>query len=47
MVIFYDMLQFQEHIQEVGWMPSSVGTNIFIGTVGKYLRLEVFRIVVK
>ena len=34
----------QEHIQNVGWMPGSTGTNIKIGTEGKALRLEAFRI---
>lgn len=41
------VLEVQEHIQEVGWMPVSTGTEIYIGTVGKSLRLEAFRIVVK
>ncbi len=38
------MLEVQEHIQDVGWMPSSKGTNIKIGTEGKSLRLEAFKI---
>ena len=38
------MLEVQEHIQNVGWMPSSKGTNIKIGTEGKSLRLEAFKI---
>lgn len=38
------MLEVQEHIQNVGWMPSSKGTNISIGTEGKSLRLEAFKI---
>lgn len=38
------MLEVQEHIQSVGWMPSSKGTNIKIGTEGKSLRLEAFKI---
>ena len=29
------MLEVQEHIESVGWMPSSKGTNIRIGTEGK------------
>lgn len=37
-------LEVQEHIEEVGWMPSSKGTNIRIGTEGKALRLEAFKI---
>lgn len=38
------MLEVQEHIQDIGWMPSSKGTNIKIGTEGKSLRLEAFKI---
>ena len=38
------ILNVQEHIQNVGWMPSSKGTNIKIGTEGKSLRLEAFKI---
>lgn len=38
------LLEVQEHIQNVGWMPSSKGTNIKIGTEGKSLRLEAFKI---
>ena len=37
-------LEVEEHIQSVGWMPSSKGTNIKIGTEGKSLRLEAFKI---
>lgn len=37
-------LEVEEHIQNVGWMPSSKGTNIKIGTEGKSLRLEAFKI---
>ena len=37
-------LEVQEHIENVGWMPSSKGTNIKIGTEGKALRLEAFKI---
>ncbi len=37
-------LEVKEHIQDVGWMPSSKGTNIRIGTEGKSLRLEAFKI---
>lgn len=38
------MLEVQEHIENVGWMPKSTGTNIRIGTEGKSLRLEAFKI---
>ena len=38
------MLEVQEHVQSIGWMPSSKGTNIKIGTEGKSLRLEAFKI---
>lgn len=38
------MLEVQEHVQNIGWMPSSKGTNIRIGTEGKSLRLEAFKI---
>lgn len=38
------ILEVQEHIEQVGWMPSSKGTNIRIGTEGKALRLEAFKI---
>jgi polysaccharide deacetylase len=34
----------QEHIQDVGWMPISKGKEIYIGTEGKSLRLEAFKI---
>lgn len=37
-------LEVQEHIQEVGWMPASKGKQIKIGTEGKRLRIEAFRI---
>lgn len=37
-------LEVQEHIQNVGWMPSSKGSEIHIGTEGKSLRLEAFKI---
>ena len=37
-------LQVQEHVQDVGWMPVSKGTQIHIGTEGKTLRLEAFKI---
>lgn len=37
-------LEVQEHIQDVGWMPVSKGKEIFIGTIGKSLRLEAFKI---
>lgn len=41
------ILEAQEHIENVGWMPASVGTDIIIGTIGKSLRMEAFRIIVK
>lgn len=41
------LLEAQEHIEQVGWMPVSTGTEIHLGTIGKALRLEAFRIVVK
>lgn len=37
-------LEVQEHIQNVGWMPVSSGTEIHVGTEGKSLRLEAFKI---
>lgn len=37
-------LEVQEHLQNVGWMPSSHGNEIKIGTEGKSLRLEAFKI---
>lgn len=37
-------LEVQEHIQEIGWIPASKGKNIKIGTEGKSLRLEAFKI---
>lgn len=37
-------LEAQEHLQEVGWMPISIGKKIKLGTEGKALRLEAFRI---
>lgn len=38
------ILEAQEHIQDVGWMPKSQGSTIRLGTEGKSLRLEAFRI---
>lgn len=38
------ILNAEEHLQDVGWMPHSNGTNIVLGTVGKALRLEAFKI---
>lgn len=38
------LLEVQEHIENIGWMPSSKGTNIRVGTEGKELRLEAFKI---
>lgn len=37
-------LEVQEHIQEIGWLPCSKGTDIRIGTEGKGLRLEAFKV---
>lgn len=37
-------LEVQEHIQDIGWLPVSRGTNIRIGTEGKGLRLEAFKV---
>lgn len=37
-------LQVQEHIQDIGWLPVSKGEHIKIGTEGKQLRLEAFKI---
>ena len=39
-------LRAEEHIQDVGWMPKSEGTEIKLGTEGKALRLEAFKITV-
>ena len=41
------ILEAQEHLEEVGWMPVSRGTTIHLGTEGKSLRMEAFRIIVK
>lgn len=38
------MLEVQEHVQNIGWMPSSKGNTIKVGTEGKSLRLEAFKI---
>lgn len=38
------MLEVQEHVQNIGWMPSSKGNTIRVGTEGKALRLEAFKI---
>lgn len=38
------VLEVKEHIQDVGWMPASKGTQILIGTIGKSLRMEAFKI---
>lgn len=37
-------LEVQEHVQDIGWVPVSKGNHIKIGTEGKDLRLEAFRI---
>lgn len=41
------MLEVSEHVQGIGWMPASTGKNVRIGTEGKSLRLEAFKIDVK
>lgn len=41
------ILEVQEHIQEIGWLPASVGTDVKVGTEGKSLRLEAFKISVR
>lgn len=33
-----------EHVQDIGWLPASRGENVKIGTEGKALRLEAFKI---
>lgn len=38
------MLKAEEHVENIGWLPVSTGTHIVIGTEGKSLRLEAFRI---
>lgn len=38
------ILEVQEHVQDIGWMPKFKSNNFVIGTVGKALRLEAFRI---
>lgn len=37
-------LEVQEHVQDIGWMPKFKSQNFIIGTVGKSLRLEAFKI---
>lgn len=37
-------LEVQEHVQDIGWMPKFKSKNFVIGTVGKSLRLEAFKI---
>lgn len=37
-------LEVQEHVQDIGWLPVSRGTDIHIGTEGKGLRLEAFKV---
>ena len=39
-------LEVQEHIQDVGWMPKSSGTDIHLGTEGKCLKIEAFKIII-
>lgn len=41
------LLEVSEHIERVGWMPKSLGNLIKIGTEGKALRLEGFKIHIK
>lgn len=38
------MLKAEEHVENIGWLPVSTGTHIVLGTEGKSLRLEAFRI---
>lgn len=38
------LMEIEEHIEGIGWMPKSVGNDLIIGTVGKSLRLEAFKI---
>ncbi len=38
------ILEVQEHVQDIGWLPVSRGNNIRIGTESKGLRLEAFKI---
>lgn len=33
-----------EHVQDIGWFPDSKGKHILMGTQGKNLRLEAFKI---
>lgn len=40
------MLAVQEHIEGIGWMPNSIGNDVQIGTIGKSLRMEAFRIII-
>lgn len=37
------LLEVEEHIQDVGWMPKTTAKEFTIGTVGKSLRMEAFR----
>lgn len=37
-------LEVEEHIENIGWMPKFKSRNFVIGTVGRSLRLEAFRI---
>ena len=37
-------LRASEHIRDVGWMPISEGTELHLGTQGKLLRIEAFKI---
>ncbi len=41
------MLEVEEQVEGIGWLPKSTGYNIKIGTEGKSLRLESFKIKVK
>lgn len=38
------MLEVQEHVENIGWMPMFQNTNFVIGTVGKSLKLEAFKL---
>ena len=37
-------LKVSEHIENIGWFPSSVGYNVHVGTEGKSLRMEAIKI---
>lgn len=37
-------LRAYEHVRDIGWLPKSEGTEIHLGTEGKQLRIEAFKI---